>query len=221
MESGLSVPQGVAFFSSALAPRGKGLIKVRIVSHELGDPVFDFFFEVGFLLCLSLRVEEEIGLFDVIEQTHQPEVLVMSDGVVLVGVTLSATGGQPHPNSAGGGDPVDRGIETEFQGIDSAFFVELGVSVKPGGGFLFLRSVGQHVPGQLFYGELVVGHIVIESPDHPIAVGPDVAWTIFLVAIAVGIAGEVEPLATPLFPVAAGRRATRRSSARRHPVVCR
>ena len=76
--------------------------------------------------------------------------------------------------------------------------------MKPGGGFLFLRSVGQHVPGQLFYGELVVGHIVIESPDHPIAVGPDVAWTIFLVAIAVGVAGEVEPLASPLFPVALG-----------------
>ena len=128
----------------------------------------------------------------------------MSDGVVLVGVTLSATGGQPHPNSPRGCDPVDRGIETEFQGIDSAFFVELGVSVKPGGGFLILRSVGQHVPGQLLDGELVVGHIVIESPDHPVAVGPDVAGTIFLVAIAVGVAGEVEPLASPLFPVARG-----------------
>ncbi len=128
----------------------------------------------------------------------------MSDGVVLMRVTLSATGGQPHPDGPGGGDPVDRGIETKFQGIDSAFFVELGVSVKPGGGFLFLRSVGQHVPGQLLDGELVVGHVVVKSPDHPVAVGPDVAGTIFLVAIAVGVACEVEPLASPFLPIMRG-----------------
>ena len=194
-------PRG-CFFFLGLAPRGKGLIKVRIVFLSSVILSSISFSRSGFLLCLSLRVEEEVGLFDVIEQTHQPEVLVMSDGVVLVGVTLSATGGQAHPDRAGGGDPVDRGVETEFQGIDSAFFVELGVSVKPSGGFLILRSVGQHVPGQLLDGELVVGHIVIESPDHPVAVGPDVAGTIFLVAIAVGVAGEVEPLASPLFPVA-------------------
>ena len=149
---------------------------------------FDLTLDLLGLQGLSFRFQKEVGLVDVVEQGHQTEVLVVGDGVVLVSVALGAARGQSHPDRAGGGDPVDRRVEAEFERIDPSLLVELGVSVKPGGGFLFLGGVGQHVAGELLDGELVVGHIAVESPDYPVAVGPNVSRPVLLVAIAIGIA---------------------------------
>ena len=47
------------------------------------------------------------------------------------------------------------------------------------------------VPGKLFDGELIVGHILIESTYNPVAIGPNITGTIFLITITVCIACEV------------------------------
>ena len=62
-------------------------------------------------------------------------------------------------------------------------------------------GIGQQVAGQLVDDELVEGLVAVEGLDHPVAVGPDDASGVGGVAGTVGIAGEVEPLAGPMFAV--------------------
>ena len=194
--------RGVGFFFCP--PFIKSLIEAFDFFLQGEGLLFDFPFDFPGLLGLSFRFQKQVGFIHVVEQAHQPVILVMGDGIVLMGVALSAACGQPHPNRTRGGDPVHRGIETEFQGIDPALFVQLGVTVKPGGSFLFVGGIGQHVPGQLFDAELIIGHIRVEGSNDPVPVGPDIARSVLLIPIGVGIAGEVEPFASPLFPVARG-----------------
>ena len=65
-----------------------------------------------------------------------------------------------------------------------------------------IRWIGQFVAGQLLDHELVVGLVVIQRPDHIIAIPPGVR----LVAVAfegvrVGITNEIEPVTGPLLTV--------------------
>ena len=63
--------------------------------------------------------------------------------------------------------------------------------MEPGSNLLILRCIRQHISSELFDGELIVGHILIESSDNPVAIGPNITGTIFLITITVGIACEV------------------------------
>ena len=60
-------------------------------------------------------------------------------------------------------------------------------------------GAGQQVAGQLLDREAVEGHVLIEGLDDPIAIGPDLAVIVEVDAVAVGIAGGVEPVAGPMF----------------------
>ena len=62
-----------------------------------------------------------------------------------------------------------------------------------------------HVAGHLLPQERVVWLVGIEGVDHPVAVAPRMgAELIALVAMAVGVVGDIEPVPRPPFPV--GRR---------------
>ena len=63
--------------------------------------------------------------------------------------------------------------------------------MESGGNLLILCCIWQHISSELFDGELIVGHILIESTDHPVAIGPNITGTVFLITIAVCIACEV------------------------------
>ena len=73
--------------------------------------------------------------------------------------------------------------------------------MEPGSNLLILRCIGQHISCELFDSELVVGHILIESSDYPVAIGPNITGTIFLITITVGVACEVEPFSSPFLAV--------------------
>ena len=55
-------------------------------------------------------------------------------------------------------------------------------------------GVGEQVAGELPGDELVVGHVLVERPDDPVAPGPDGPVDVGLVAVGVGVAGQVEPV---------------------------
>jgi hypothetical protein len=61
---------------------------------------------------------------------------------------------------------------------------------------------GEQVAGDLLHEELAVGHVAVESVDHPVSPGPHLPHLILFVAVGVGVAGEVEPVAGPLLAVA-------------------
>ena len=67
--------------------------------------------------------------------------------------------------------------------------------VEGGGQSLLVGGVWQQVAGELPAGEVVPGEVVVERPDHPVSPGPHGGpFAIDLKAIAVGVAGEVEPV---------------------------
>ena len=84
---------------------------------------------------------------------------------------------------------VDR---TPFGGRDVA-------SVKTGGDQLRLRRVLEQIARKLLDGELIEGHIAVESIDDPIAVGPDLPMVIQMQTMGVSIACHIEPVLGHLF----------------------
>ena len=73
--------------------------------------------------------------------------------------------------------------------------------LKAGGEDLVLGGIGKQVPGDLLGDELVVGKVLLKSPDDPVAPRPDIAVAVLLVTIGVGIAGDVQPLGGHSFGV--------------------
>ena len=60
----------------------------------------------------------------------------------------------------------------------------------------------EKVSRQLLLKELVVGLVGIERPDHPVAVAPSIGHhLVFVLAVRVGIAGQIQPPAPPPFTV--------------------
>ena len=62
-------------------------------------------------------------------------------------------------------------------------------------------ALGQQVAGELLDGELVERHVGVERLDHPVAVRPDRPRAVLLVAVGVGVAGQVEPAPGPALAV--------------------
>jgi hypothetical protein len=73
--------------------------------------------------------------------------------------------------------------------------------METGGEDLLGCRVRQQIAGELQDAELVVGQIGIEGLDHPFAPAAHLAIAVLLVAVAVGVAGEVEPPARLMFAV--------------------
>ena len=144
-----------------------------------------------------------VGRFvGVVQQRHDAEVIRVQDRVILVRVALRAVHRQAHPGRAGGADAVDHGVEAVFVGVGAAFFVEHRVAMEASGDVVVGRGAGEEVAGELLDAELIVGQIGVERLHDPVAVGPDRARAVFLEAVGVGVAGEVEPAARPAFAIA-------------------
>ena len=158
------------------------------------------------MIGLALREvggRDMIGrLVGVVEQRHEGEVIGVQDRVVFMRVALRAVHGQAHPGGAGGADAVDHGVVAVFVRVGAAFLVEHRVTMEACGDKVVGRGAGKEVAGELFDAELVVREIGVEGFHDPVAIGPDLARAVFLEAVGVGIAGEVEPAAGPAFAVA-------------------
>ena len=121
-----------------------------------------------------------------------------------MGVALSAAKGQTQPNRAGGIDPIEDRLVAVLVCFDASLFVDHGVAVESACDALTLargqvtRRIEQ-VPGELLDGELIEGHIGIDSGDHPIAVGPHDTRAVDGKSIGIRIASLIEPEPPPAF----------------------
>ena len=62
--------------------------------------------------------------------------------------------------------------------------------------------LGQFITGKLLNHELVIGLVVVEGPDHIVAIPPGVRLVaVPLKAVGVGIANQIEPVPGPLLTV--------------------
>ena len=116
-------------------------------------------------------------------------------------VTLRALDGETENAFADGVHAIKHRFHAELLWIRAAFFVDHGIAQEAGGNDVVLRGVWQQIAGELFGDELIVGQVVVEGFDHPIAIEPNVARLVFLEAIGIRVARGVEPVASPFLAV--------------------
>src|SRR6185503_4865964 len=97
-------------------------------------------------------------------------VIVMSNRVVLMRMTLRAGHREAKPSGCRGCDTVLHGFGPIFLVITATLIVDLGIAIEPGGNFLFEGRVGKEVAGELFDRELIKRHVFIEGLDDPLAI---------------------------------------------------
>ena len=153
-------------------------------------------------LDLSGRVDRGTGLVGVVEEGEQAVILLVRERIELVGVALGALGRDPQHRLAEAVDPIEHLDHPELLRNDRPLLVEHAVAQITGGHDLVLPGIREQVAGHLLDHEAIVGEIAVECPDHPIPPHPLLARRILLVAVGVGIARQIEPVARPLLAVA-------------------
>ena len=136
------------------------------------------------------------------EEGLQAEVIFLQQGIELVVVTPRALESQAQEDIAGGvGDVGQHGVPLAG-GVPVVVLVNAQAQVT--GRDLGVGFVGvQFVAGQLFLHEAVVGLIGVERADHVVPVAPrGGAQVVGLVAIGIGVADQIQPMAGPAFAVA-------------------
>ena len=109
-------------------------------------------------------------------------------------VAARAGHGETKPDRAGRLDTVERvfGLVFIFDGAALAG-AHIAADVT-GGNFLHGRRVRQQIARKLFARELVERHVLVERVDDPLAVFPDAAFRIDMVAMRVGVARRIKPV---------------------------
>ena len=87
-------------------------------------------------------------------------------------VAHGTLGGEAEETASDCVGAVEYVVESEFFVDGAAFGGHLMVASECCGEDLFLCGVGDEVAGELLSDELVVGHVVAESVDDPVAPGP-------------------------------------------------
>ena len=100
--------------------------------------------------------------------------------------------------------PIDQVLVARLVGIGAALLVRHRIAMEAAGDLLCRGRVRQHVAGDLFDREPIERHVAVQRVDDPVAVLPDAAAIVLLVAIGVRVAGEIEPRPRP--PLAEVRR---------------
>ncbi len=170
---------GVGFgaaFGVGLAEGGAAFGQFRVVEGGEGDQL-----DIG-------------GVEDAVEGV----VILDGDGVVFVVVAAGALDGEAE---GAAGDDVDAVVDDVMGDPEEA--AAAGDEAHGGevGGIRGCDLVG----GDLEEEELVVGEVLVEGADDPVAVGVSVDEAALLagvdVAFGVGVAGDIEPVAAPAFAV--------------------
>ena len=113
---------------------------------------------------------------------------------------------QRHERAGGGGQLLVR--EVQFLLHRVVFANHLGAKHQEAGCDQSLGAVGvtpvrEDVASQLLAHELVIGLVLIERPDHVVAVAPGVAvHDVVVHPVAIRIARHVQPMPAPALPVA-------------------
>ena len=129
------------------------------------------------------------------EEGRQGVEFPLGNGVELVVVAGGASHRETQENHAGGIGSILGVDGLVFLGDDAAFVGGDVASMKAGGHQPVQAGVGQQVAGNLLQRELVEGLVPVESPDHPIAVGPHLPIVVDVDPVGVSVAGRIQPVA--------------------------
>ena len=134
-------------------------------------------------------------LVDVVEEAEERIEFLLADRVVLVVVAAGASHRQAEEDGGRGLDAVDGVLDPPFLLDRPGLGDGAVVAVEAGGDLLGQGGVGEPVAGDLFDREAVEGHVAVERRHDPVAPGPHGPGEVVLIAVGVGVAGAVEPVA--------------------------
>ena len=179
---------------------------------ESGLSFGELIFEEGSLGFLVFTDEAKegrfistIGVLGVVQKGEKLEVFLIGNGVILVGVALSAGKARAHPDRHGGIRSINHRGVAKFFVVRSAFIVCHRVAMESGGDQLIIFGVRQEVPSNLFNRELVKWEVGIDRADGVVAKSPDRPTGIIGVTCGVGVAGKIQPLSSPVLSKSRGR----------------
>ena len=174
---------------------------------ELGHDRVEFFLRLGEgsvelhqpLLFLRraddhpiLRMADD-WLLDVGEEGAERVEIAGLERVELVVVALRAAGCLAEPGGTDRANAVGEHPRLVVLGLGAPLLGREQEPVEPRANAGLLIRIGHEVPGHLMDRELVKGLVVVEAPDHPVAVGPDISRGVAVVADRVGEPDSVEP----------------------------
>ena len=139
------------------------------------------------------RIVVEVRVGGLVEIREELVVLALRDRIVRMPVALHALEGHSHERLPSGRHAVEHGGHAELLVVGAALGVGERVAMERGCETISLGRVRHHVAGEHAHGELVVGHVGVERVDHPVTPRPDVASTVFLVTLRIGVAAEIKP----------------------------
>ena len=151
--------------------------------------------------AIGAHAGQRAGLLDAVEEGEEGIELALGDGVVFVVVAAAAVEGQAQPSRARRLHAVNDGLDTPLLRDEAALAVDAVVAVEArgdervevSGSEFWVLSFREQVAGELPHGELVEAHVLVEGFDDPVAPRPHRARAVGLEAVAVGVAGVVEP----------------------------
>ena len=152
-----------------------------------------------------LRLEGAFAVPHAGEGGDQLVILALRNGIELVIVAAGAVDGEAEERLADGADDVLQFVLPDDGFHRGALLLLADFVVRPGdeeaGGDQGVGVVRvQGVAGELQPRELVVGEVLVEGVDDPVAVAPGVgAELVPLEALALAVTGDVEPVARPAF----------------------
>ena len=137
-------------------------------------------------------------LVHLIEEAEEAVVVHLGDGVVAVIMAPSAGHGQPEEGGRAGLRAVGHVLHAPLLVDRPRLGDRAVVALEPGGEHRVAPAALDQVPRHLLHDEAVVGHVRGEGAQDPVAPRPLVPTEVVLVAVGVGVAREVEPLAGPM-----------------------
>ena len=131
---------------------------------------------------------------DIVEQRRKPVVVGLGKGIVFVVMAAGALEREAEEGSRGGVDPVGDILHPVLLVDDPPFGREHVIAAEASGHPLGDGGISEQVARHLLGHELVEGDVLRERPDHPIPPGPERPRLVVVVAVGVGVPGDIEPL---------------------------
>ena len=101
---------------------------------------------------------------------------------------------QAEEGGRGGVDPIGDILDPVLLVDDAPFGREHVIAAEASGHPLRDRGIGEQVTRHLLGHETVEGHVLGERPNHPVTPRPERPRLVVVVAVGVGVPGDVEPL---------------------------
>ena len=187
-----------------------GFLIGRAFSRALGQPFREFGpprlepLPLGALLWRR-DLEERLGhppplavahdlVWNIVEKCREPVVVSLGEGIVLVVMAAGTLERQAEEGGRGGVNPIGDILDPVLLVDDAPFGREHVIAAEASGHPLGDRGISEQVARHLLGHETVEGHVLGERPNHPVAPRPERPGLVVVVAVGVGVPGDVEPL---------------------------